>query len=185
MQLRSFSNETTQEATIVHAKEIRYDRQIADMSLTISKLEAKLQQYEKVAGNDLNTPVDSFNDQKIPDNIKVLSEEVVRLRDKVANYNSESLAMKNRLKAAINKSNKLEEELQTAKVSTNCDYLVTSSSMQGHRTVNGGRRRNAGAASGGSIRTAMQLNSFQGNRTEQIGQVVDQIDSFAASTGMY
>jgi len=186
MQLRSFSNETTQEATIVHAKEIRYDRQIADMSLTISKLEAKLQQYEKVSRNDLNTPVDSFNDQKIPDNIKVLSEEVVRLRDKVANYNSESLAMKNRLKAAINKSNRLEEELQIAKVSrTNCDDLVTSSSMQSHRTVNGGRRRNAGAASGVSIRTAMQLNSFQGNRTEQIGQVVDQIDSFAASTGMY
>eukprot|EP00536_Pseudo-nitzschia_multiseries_P011206 jgi/Psemu1/307996/fgenesh1_kg.370_\ len=39
--------------------------------------------------------------------------------------------------------------------------------------------------SSASIRTAMLLNSSRSERTEKIGQVVDQIDSFAASTGKY
>jgi len=184
-QLRSFSNETTQEATIVHAKEIQYDRQIADMAITISKLEVKVRQYEKALPNKSNTPVDSLNDQKMPEQIKVLSEEVVRLRDKIANHNSESLATKNRLKEAVVRSNKLEEELQIAKISSNSDGVIYDSTVQGHNTASGGRRRNFGASSNGSIRTAMLLNSSRGDRTEQIGQAVDQLDSFAASTGKY
>lgn len=185
-QLRSFSNETTHEATIVHAKEIQYDRQIADMSLTISKLEAKIRQYEKVSPNTSKTPAGSLDDEKLPNHIQVLSEEVVRLRDKIANQNSESLAMKNRLKAAIDSSTKLEEELQTAKISSNSDEVIYDSTARGrNNNTSGGRRRNFGAPSSGSIRTAMLLNSSTSDRTEQIGEVVDQIDSFAASTGRY
>jgi hypothetical protein len=41
------SRETTQEASAVHTKQLQYDRQIADMSLTISKLQAILREAEK------------------------------------------------------------------------------------------------------------------------------------------
>jgi len=185
IQLRSFSNETTHEASIVHAKEIQYDRRIADMSITISELEEKLRQYEKLPPNNLPASIDSLNDQKIPHEIKLLSEEVVRLRDKIANHSSESLAMKSRLKAAVDRSNKLEDELQIAKMSSNSDEPLYDSKEQGRHTASSGRRRNFGAMHNSSIRTAMMLNSTRGERTEQIGEVVDQIDSFASSTGKY
>ena len=120
MQLRSFSKETTQEANIIHAKQIQSDRQIADMSLTISKLEAKLREYDKLSlNNDSNAPTSSFNDDENPNQIKILSEEVLRLRDKLANQNSVSLSMKNRLKVAVDRSNNLEDQLMVAKTSSN------------------------------------------------------------------
>ena len=183
IQLRSFLNETKEEATVVHAKEIEYGRQIADMTTTISKLEEKVRLYEKASLNNSNPSVDSFDDQNMPQHMKVLSEEVVRLRDKIANHNSESLAMKNRLKAAVDRSKMLEEELHIAKVSPNNKGIISESLEPGHIAVPGRRRRTVGANNNSSIRTAMLLNSSHGDRTEKIGKVVDQIDSFASSTG--
>ena len=155
------------------------------MTLTISRLEAKLRHCERAEVNNTNPQVDSLNGQNAPHHIKELSEEVVRLRDKIAHHNSESLAMKSRLTAAIDRSKLLEEELQVAKISSNTNGMISESLEQGYgMTVPGRRRGKLGAKSSGSIRTAMLLNSSRGHRTEQIGEVVDQIDSFAASTGM-
>jgi len=182
MQIRSFSNETTQEATAIHAKEIQYDRQIADMSLTISKLEAKVRDSEKASPQYTNQSDGSSDDKQMPNQIKLLSEEVMRLRDQVAHHNSESLAMKNRLKVAVHRSNRLEEDLLVAKTSSNNDTENYGLMEQGQSTASGGRRSKASSA---SIRSAMLLNSSRGDRTEQFGKVVDQIDSFAASTGKY
>jgi len=182
MQFRNFSKETAQEANIVHAKQIQYDRKMADMSLIILKLEAKLREYEKLSPGHTA----SFNDDEAPNQIKLLSEEVLRLRDKIANQNSESLAMKTRLKVAVDRSNKLEDELIVSRTSANGDGNAYESM---ERALNpksgGGRRRHGNPSSSSSIRTAMLLNSSGGDRTEKIGHVVDQIDSFAVSTGKY
>mmetsp|Transcript_19145 Transcript_19145/g.53313 ORF Transcript_19145/g.53313 Transcript_19145/m.53313 type:complete len:785 (+) Transcript_19145:143-2497(+) len=184
-QLRSFTSETTQEASMVHAKELQYDRKIADMSLTIAKLEAKVRVFENLPQKTSNQSTTSLSDEDMPSRIKVLSEEVVRLGDKVANYNSESLALKNRLKVAVDRSNKFEEELMIAKTLSNGNGDFYDSIERGGGKGSTGRRRRHGAPSSGSIRTAMLLNSSRGDRTEKIGEVVDQIDSFAASTGKY
>uniref|UniRef100_A0A448Z5I5 Golgin-84 n=1 Tax=Pseudo-nitzschia multistriata TaxID=183589 RepID=A0A448Z5I5_9STRA len=184
IQLRSFTNETTHEATMVHAKEIQYDRKIADMSLTITKLEAEVREYEKVNSQDPNPSAGSFNDAELSNRIKVLSEEVVRLRDKIANHNSESLAMKNRLKVAVDRSKKLEDELLIYRNSPGADGDRYDSMEQNLKPGIYSKRRH-GAQANGSIRNAMLLNSSRGDRAEKIGQVVDQIDSFAASTGKY
>lgn len=183
IQLRSFSNESTQEANVIHAKEVEYDRQIADLSTTISTLEAKIRRYERVTVGNQNRTAESLDGEQMPNQIKNLSEEVLRLRDKIANHNSEYLAMKNRLKAAVDRSNRLEDELQTVKLSTNSDGRTSEQLGHGYKQASSGKRRHLGASNSSSIRTAMLLNSTHGDRTEQIGQVVDQIDSFAASTG--
>ncbi len=130
-----------------------------------------------------NRTAESLDGQQMPNQIKNLSEEVLRLRDKIANQNSEYLAMKNRFKAAVDRSNRLEDELQTVKLSTNSDGRTTEQSGHGYKKASSGKRRHVGALNSSSIRTAMLLNSSHGDKTEQIGQVVDQIDSFAASTG--
>lgn len=130
---------------------------------------------------DQNRTTESQNGQEMPNQIKNLSEEVLRLRDKIANHNSEYLAMKNRLKAATDRSSRLEDELQTMKLSTKND-----GEPLGFKKGSGGKRRYVGSSNNtSSIRNAMLLNSTNGDRTEQIGQVVDQIDSFAASTGEF
>jgi len=170
---------------MVHAKELQYDRKIADMSLTIAKLEAKVRVFENLPQKTSNQSTTSLSDEDMPSRIKVLSEEVVRLGDKVANYNSESLALKNRLKVAVDRSNKFEEELMIAKTLSNGNGDFYDSIERGGGKGSTGRRRRHGAPSSGSIRTAMLLNSSRGDRTEKIGEVVDQIDSFAASTGKY
>jgi hypothetical protein len=181
MQLRSFSKETTQEANIIHAKQIQSDRQIADMSLIISKLEAKLREYDKLSpNNDSNVPTSSFNDDENPNQIKILSEEVLRLRDKIANQNSVALSMKNRLKVAVDRSNKLEDQLMVAKTSSNNgDGDVCDSMERARAPISGGRRRRQA----NPPTMSSYISSGGGERTEQIGQVVDQIDSFAVSTG--
>jgi len=151
------------------------------MSLTILELEAKLRKSETEPPSNPNSQIDSSNEAIAPNRVKVLSEEVVKLQDRIANQNSERLAMKSRLKAAIEKSSRLEEELQNSKSALDSDRKSYSLAAQG----SGRRRRNNGLSSNESIRTAMLLNSSAGDRTEQIGQVVDHIDSFAASTGEF
>merc|ERR1712137_1349765 len=140
--------------------------------------------YEKTQTRNWKEPADSVNEEDTSHQVKLLSEEVVRLRDKIANHNSENLAMKSRLKAAVDRTNRLEEELQSTKSSQNNDVL-TSEFLRGNKTTVKGRRRHVGSSKSASMRSAMLLNSSQGERTEKIGQVVDQIDSFAASTGKY
>jgi hypothetical protein len=181
MQLRNLSKETTHEATMVHAKQLQYDRQIADMSLTISKLEASLREAEKPGNGDLAASEESLHDQEMSSQIKLLSEEVVKLRDKVASQNSESLAMKHRLKAAVDRANKLEDDLVAARSSSegNGDLYDYMERAQNSRR----RRAGGGAPNSGSIRSAMRLDASGGERTQQIGQVVDAVDSFAVSTG--
>lgn len=183
-QLHNFSNESTQEANITYAREIEYDRQMAEMSTTISTLETKLRRYEKTQTRNGKEPADSLNGEDSSHQVKLLSEEVVLLRNKIANHNSENLAMKSRLEAAVDRTTRLEGELQTAKSSQHNDVLA-SEFLRGNKTTMKGRRRHVGSSNGASMRSAMLLNSSQGERTEKIGQVVDQIDSFAASTGKY
>lgn len=186
MQLRDLSKETTQEATEVHAKQIQYDRQIAELNLTISKLQAKLQDAEKARllsersnGSHSN---DSENDRDMSNQVKLLSEEVVRLRDKVANYNSESLAMKHRLKVATDRANKAEDDLALAMATAprSGDFDVES----GSGTLSK-RRRGGTSNQSGSIKSALRLEGGLDPRTQQLGEVVDAVDSFAVSTGKY
>mmetsp|Transcript_56472 Transcript_56472/g.137061 ORF Transcript_56472/g.137061 Transcript_56472/m.137061 type:complete len:866 (-) Transcript_56472:2888-5485(-) len=186
MQLRDLSKETTQEATEIHAKQIQYDRQIAELNLTISKLQAKLQEAEKSRlmlseRSNSNNSDDPDHEKELSNRVKVLSEEVVRLRDKVANYSSESLAMKHRLKAATDRANKAEDDLAVARTSAprSVDFDIET----GGGTLSK-RRRGVGSQTS-SIKSALRLEGGLDPRTQQIGEVVDAVDSFAVSTGKY
>ena len=95
-------------------------------------------------------------------------------------YCSESLAMKHRLKSAVDRANKLEGDLANAQSSNgNGDFYDSMERAQLSR------RRRPGATNTGSIRAAMRLDSTSGDRAEKIGQAVDVVDSFAVSTGKY
>ncbi|KAG7349339.1 golgin subfamily A member 5 [Nitzschia inconspicua] len=182
IQLRDLSKETAQEATNVQQKQLQAERKIADMSLTISKLEARLREEKK---KDLEASASSertVEKVEMANQIQLLSEEVVRLRDKIADHNSESLAMKHRLKSAVDRATKLEDELALARnsQSDNADIYDSMERAQSSR-----RRRLGTTPSVGSIRSAMRLDGGGGERSKQIGQAIDAVDSFAVSTGKY
>ena len=86
--------------------------------------------------------------------------------------------MKHRLKSAVDRANKLEDDLANAH-SSNGQGDSFDSMERGKLS----RRKRTGAANTGSIRSAMRLDSTAGDRSEKIGQVVDVVDSFAVSTG--
>jgi hypothetical protein len=177
------SRENTQEASAVHAKQVHYERQIADMSLTISKLEASLREVQNSSGREAaNAETENISEDARTEQIAVLSEEVFRLRDKIASHNSESLAMKGRLQFAIDRANKAEEDLAMAITNGNNDY----NSLELGGLSNGlDRRRRRGVFQTSSIRSVMQLDTGLGERREQLGKVVDVVDSFAVTTGKY
>lgn len=181
MQLKDLSQESKQEATSVHQKQLQAERQIADMSLTISKLEVCLREAEKRGKQESLSSDRKVKEDEMAKQIHFLSEEVVRLRDKTAGHNSESLAMKSRLKSAVDKANKLEDELALAGISHNGDGDVYGSM---ERIQTSKRRRPGTTTNSVSIRSAMRLDASGGERTQQIGQAIDAVDSFAVSTGM-
>ena len=193
-QLKEMSKESTQEASALQTKQIHYDRQIADLSLTVSKLQASLREAKKESASsaehpnsDDNTKTPSMNDASASQ-VKVLSDEVFRLRDKMANYNSESLAMRNRLKDATDRAVKAEEKLASALASNGSgDGMYDSMERAPGLSGNGiGRRRKVGQGpESASLRSVMRLNPGQGERREQIGKAVDVVDSFTKSTGEF
>ncbi|KAG7374488.1 hypothetical protein IV203_013583 [Nitzschia inconspicua] len=179
IQLRDLSKETAQEATNVQQKQLQAERKIADMSLTISKLEARLREEKKKDPEASASSERTVEKVEMANQIQLLSEEVVRLRDKIADNNSESLAMKHRLKSAVDRATKLEDELSLARnsQSDNADIYDYMESAQSSR-----RRRLGTTPSVGSIRSAMRLDGGGGERSKQIGQAIDAVDSFAVST---
>jgi Cu/Ag efflux protein CusF len=180
MQLRELSKETKQEAMMVHQKQLQAERTIAKMSLTISTLETSLQEAEKNGFSASATSEQSMKEDEMVKRVQLLSEEVVRLHDKIAGHTSESLAMKHRLKAAVDKANKLEEELATSKSSQNGDCFAYDSI---ERTQIARRRKPGFNANAGTIRSAMRLDASGGEKSHQIGRAIDWVDSFASSTG--
>jgi hypothetical protein len=72
---------------MVHQKQLQADRQIAELQLTISKLENSLREAEKASPQAIPGSEIFQQDEEMAKQIKLLSEEVVRLRDKVANHN--------------------------------------------------------------------------------------------------
>ena len=190
-QLREMSKESTQEASALHAKQIHYDRKIADMSLTISKLQASLREAKKEnSASTENHETKENSNEKSGNNesanqLKVLSDEVLRLRDKMANQNSETLALRNRLKEAADRAMKAEEKLASAIAGNGMGDGMYDSMERAGLSGNGiGRRRKGGPSpDSGSLRSVMRLNPGQGDRREQIGKAVDVVDSFTKSTG--
>jgi hypothetical protein len=180
-ELREMSKETTQEASSVYAKQLHYDRQIADLNVTISKLQSSLREAERNPSSESKS-----DDGDMANQVKTLSEEVLRLREKVASFNSESLAMRNRLKSAMDRAAKAEDHLAEARTSaaasaSNDDF----DSMERGPTGNGmgRRRRGGGNQSIGSIRSTLRLEPGQGEGREHLGKVVDVVDGFAVTTG--
>lgn len=186
--LQELSKERTEEAAAAHARQLQSDRKIADMSVTISRLQASQRDTKKKSSFGENREsVYSSDDGDQSTQIQSLSEQVMKQQDTIARSKSEISALKNRLKVAVSRADKAEEALSS--VSDTDDLYdrmesapLSSSSDVGRRTMRrrGGRRSSSDAV---SIRSAIYLPSGQSQNGEKIGKAIDAVDSFSVQTG--
>jgi DNA repair exonuclease SbcCD ATPase subunit len=181
--LQDISSERTEEATNARLKQNKHDRQIAELTLQLTRLQ---QQYESGATKDSSKDLkDSRDDAEVHDlknQVKELSEEILKVREKAGNYSSEVSTLKSRLRAAIDRAEKAEaaaDEVMAVHHTDSYDRMERAASPNSGNSM---RRRGVKRSSSGttSIRAAMHL-----NQTERVGKAIDALDSFSVSTGMF
>ena len=171
-ELEELSKERTQDATLSHKQQRQYEREIADLKHKLTQAEGELREYK--TDPELGKKNASNDDQENLRQIKQLSEEVLRQREKITNSSSEISALKSRLMAATERANKAETALEAAQSASN-DVEVA----RGMR-----RRKRGNSPRPETIRSALQLDSFsQNNSTEQLGRALDGLDAFLLQSG--
>ena len=159
-------------------KQNKHDRQVAELTLQVSRL----QQQSTVDKND-TTGKESKHSHKsaevhdLRNQIKELSEEILKTREKFGGSSSEIATLKSRLKAANDRADKAERDLEESLATDNADRMERALPRGGSSM----RRRGAGKAprSGpATISGAMNL-----PKDQKIVKGVDAVDSFSMSAG--
>ena len=205
-ELRDVSRERTEETSVYHARQIKDDRKIAELSHTIARLESEQQQQQQrgIGGIGTANTIDgkghTLTEQREDmEHMRHLSEEVLRQREKIANSNSEISALKSRLKVANGRIQVAESTLESYKNRDDGDWRdIEQAPMSG----DGGMRRRGGGTSGSgssgkwlsssrrmkqeeSMRAALHLDAVRSKSSEQIGKALDGVDAFLVSSGRF
>ena len=206
-ELNDISQERTQEASEAQANQRKHDREMADLRLTVTKLEATVRDRQKLS-RDLAFATDTGTSRGAADSggsniasselakaqqqIESLSEQLIRQQTTVQNYKTETLTLKNRLRTANTRAETAETALTNA---TQTVYDANSSSGGGgssaavygtplqRRRFKGGRSKAAAQSNHRvrSIRSALDLGSGSGG--EALAETIDAIDSWLVETG--
>lgn len=178
-ELRDVSKERAAEATATRNKQLQFDRQVAEMSLSISRLQSQLRDAQRgTLGVHENGAV---GDDGKRVQIQELSEQVLRHQEKLGRSTSEVSALKSRLQVAISRAEKAEEALASAE-SNDIESAPASGNYGEGMRRRGGRRRQAPDSYGGSIRSAIHLNDVT-ESSERIGKAIDAVDKFSVDAG--
>ena len=186
-ELNDMSRERSDEAASFRTKQTQYDRQLADMSVTISRLQsnvrdAKRDSIQESLHNDIGDDVKSSQ-------IKSLSEQLVRLQEKCGQYGSELSALKSRLKVAMDRAEQAEDalaivEAEVSEPQHDLEGVPSKGASNGMRRRVGYRNKR-GHDNGGSIRAAFRLNNPQNQQVETVGKAIDALDTFSVQTGKF
>ena len=189
-ELQEITKERTEEASAVQAKQKVYDRKVADMSATISRLQISLRDLTKKnqssAGPD-GPGAFSVEATELNKRVATLSKLVVQHQAKIDDSKVEVSTLKSRLRAANSRAEAAE---RLAIVSGNTSD-VSDLEMGGGLGYATGRmrRRNRGRLlmRSKSIRSALKLDAGRGrsDAQEQIGSIVDALDKWSIETGAY
>jgi small-conductance mechanosensitive channel len=172
------TTERTEEATNARIRQNKYDRQIAELTLQLSRLQQLTTTDTGKEGGSSDLSGSFRENSEVPglkNQIKELSEEILKAREKFGNYTSEIATLKNRLKSAIHRAEKAESEAEEVMASRNTDSydrMERASPPSG----NSMRRRGGSGSTATTISSAMKLEG--GGK-----KAVDALDAFSVSTG--
>jgi chromosome segregation ATPase len=185
-ELQDISKERTEEASAAHARQLQNDRKIADMSVTISRLQASVRDAKRAPFDDSRDSAYSVGEDEKTVEIRTLSEQILRQQETIGQSKSEISALKSRLKGALSRAVNAEGALSTFQNSDDLYDKMESAPSSGGVNNDGRRtmKRRGGRGNsydGGSIRSAIRLK--QGESGEKIGKAIDIVDSFSVQTG--
>lgn len=181
-ELLEVSKEYTEEASVIHSRQQIHDRHVGELTQTISKLKAELRESKTGSrrGSGDRLGADDSEDVR---QIKSLSEEVLRQREKVGSSSSEISALKSRLSVALDRAAKAEDAAEAARGSTHLDIERGPASGNGMRRRGGGRKTTE--SNGTSMRSALNLDVVQGEGSERVGKSLDALDKFLVDSGKF
>lgn len=174
-ELRDMSKERTLEVTAARSKQHQFDRQIAEMSLQMSKLQSSLREAQRGSIASLEKSAGNVDPST---HIKELTQELVRNQEKMGQLTSELSTLRNRLQVATARAAKAENAL--AQVET---VDVESGPESGNFRGTSGMRRRKNEAT--SIRAAINLQNSHNENIERVGKVIDGLDKFSVETGKF
>ena len=175
-ELRDMSKERTLEVTAHRSKQHQFDRQVAELSLQISKLQSSLREVQRGAVASLEKSSGGVDPAT---HVMELTHELVRNQEKMGQMGSELSTLRNRLQVATARAEKAENAL------SNLGTIDVESGPESGNYSGGGagmRRRKKDVT---SIRAAINLESSRNENIERVGQVIDGLDRFSVDTGKY
>ncbi|CAB9515527.1 expressed unknown protein [Seminavis robusta] len=179
-ELKDISNERTEEATNHRMRQNKYDRQISELTLQVSRLQQQASADDGGSGNAKGSTKDESSEvHALRGQIKELSEEILLRREKMGSYSSEIAAMKSRLKTALDRAEKAEvalEETLAGQSSDSLDRMERASPSSGNTM----RRRGGGRPNSGTTTISAAMKLEGGGK-----KAVDALDTFSVSTGKY
>jgi hypothetical protein len=175
-ELRHVSREHAQEHAVVQVRRQQHDEHVSDLTRQVTHLQLELAQQSKRA----TTVATSTNKKDDNERIQSLSEEVVRLQDRLSSSSAEVSAMKRRLQVAQDRTDRAEAALERLS-STTFTNFTSSDDVEASCST---RRRGKGSSRAPtSIRQALHIAPT--SEAASIGKSLDAIDSFAMSGGTF
>jgi chromosome segregation ATPase len=111
-ELRDMSKERTLEVTAARSKQYQFDRQIAEMSLQMSKLQSSLREAQRGSIASLEKSSGNVDPST---HIKELTQELVRNQEKMGQLTSELSTLRNRLQVATARAAKAERHARSVR----------------------------------------------------------------------
>ena len=174
-QFQEITKERSDETATATSRQLQFDRKVAVMSQEISQLKREAQQA-KDSRNSFHRNLSGSSDDA--NQIKSLSEDVLRQRETIIGCNSEISALKSRLKVALTRVE--QAEAAAAEKSSQVTNPLRDVERGGGGAV---RRRGARTKKSPSMKEVFKLDSFQSPGSQRLGKSLDALDDFLAKSG--
>lgn len=183
VELHKVESERTEETLISQKRQQQHDRQVEELTHALSRIKQELRDVKRDSLKDFRPRSGENNEDGR--RIKDLSEEVLRLRDKLSGSQSEMAALKSRLQGALDRAQKAESSL-SERDENGATYASDDMELGNgirHRVPMRKRVRGTGP----TMRAALKLDAVHhgGGGTEKIGKTLDALDAFLIESGKF
>ena len=183
--------ERQEEALLTQTRQAQNETKISDLTQQVFELRATIRdvkQQETMALQQRQTDDSKFD---LQNRIQELSEELVRMRERMSVSNSEVAALRNRLQAALNRAVVAEAAAESAFQNTSDLHTWSNHPNDPEQGLTVRRRgtnpRSKGSSDVPTIRKALRLDngpgSGIGSNTQSLGKGLDVLDGFLAQSG--
>ena len=188
-ELQEITQERTEEASAIQAKQKQYDRQVADMTAEISRLQISLRDLKRTpssmgdGGNSDGTSASEVSDLK--KRVATLSQLVVQHQSKIDDSKVEISTLRSRLRTATSRAEAAEKAMTMSGNATDLSELERGGTYTSKMRRRRGRPSPKSRST--SIRSVMKLDPGRGGSEahEAVGMAIDALDRWSVETGAY